>query len=150
MYSGCIPFRWIPGNIPVSIPECIDSTGTSNPRNGSIGRALCQFPFRRNHRNPAEICGALIRPQSRWTSCMVVATSQLDMISDVHGEKYLPCTGSLYGFGAFGLASQRSTICTHCAMVSDGNVAENFSKISSCLELINTASWNRFENKVPF
>ena len=61
MYSGCIPFRWIPGNIPVSIPECKDSTGMGNNRNGSIGRALCQFLFLRN---PAGICGALIRPHT--------------------------------------------------------------------------------------
>lgn len=45
---------------------------------------------------------------------------------------HLLCSGSLYGFGALGSPSQRSTIRTHLATVAGGNVAENFSNISGC------------------
>ena len=45
MDSGCILFWWIPQNILVSIPECLNFGGMSNCRNGNISRTPCQFAF---------------------------------------------------------------------------------------------------------
>ena len=80
----------------------------------------------------------------------MVAVNKLAIVQIyMESKRYLLCWGSSYGFGAFGSPSQRSTIRTHLAIVSGGNVAENFAKISECLALINTASSKRLENRLP-
>ena len=60
-----IPFRSIPGTIPVSIPEWLHSAGINDARNGNFGRALCQNSIPPDSagmtgflRIPEGICGA--------------------------------------------------------------------------------------------
>ena len=85
---------------------------------------------------------------SRRMSWRVVARIRIRHRQQI-SRRDLLFSDSSYGFGAFGLASQHSTIRTHFLTVSEGNVEESLWNASLCFALITMASWKRLAKRVP-